>query len=112
RLSAAFRIDVNRASIAELHLLPSIGETRAQQIIRERERGAFASPDDLARRIKGIGVKTVAKMKPYLAPMDESAERVVSLKGQARSRAKADVSFASATTPRRARASPPSRTSE
>jgi hypothetical protein len=112
RLSAVFRVDVNTAAIAELRLLPSIGDTRAQQIISERQRGAFAGPEDLARRIKGIGVKTVAKLKPYLAPMEGSAEPVVSLKGSARSRAKAETSFASATMPRRSRASPPGRTSE
>src|SRR5947208_13972662 len=62
RLSAAFRVDVNSASPAELRLLPSIGESRAQQIVRERQRGAFVSPEDVARRIKRIGVKTVAQM--------------------------------------------------
>ena len=112
RLSAAFRVDVNSASMAELRLLPSIGESRAQQIVRERQRGAFVSPEDVARRIKGIGVKTVAKMKPYLGPMTETAELTVSLKGQARSRAKADMPLASAAAPRRARASPSGRTSE
>src|SRR5438874_12088425 len=35
RLSAVFRVDVNAASLAELRLLPSIGDTRAEQIISE-----------------------------------------------------------------------------
>ena len=71
RQSAAFRLDVNTASAAELDVLPNIGESRAQQIIRERQQGAFTSPEDLALRIKGIGDKTVAQMRPYLLPMEK-----------------------------------------
>lgn len=73
RLSAAFQLDVNTASAAELDLLPNIGEARTGQIIAERQRGVFASPEDLAYRIKGIGPKTVEKMRPYLLPMGEAA---------------------------------------
>jgi competence ComEA-like helix-hairpin-helix protein len=70
RRSAAFQLDINTASAAELDLLPDIGESRAQQIIRERQRGPFTSAEDVGHRIKGIGEKTVAKMKPYLLPLD------------------------------------------
>src|SRR5262245_35228608 len=51
--TAAFHVDLNTASAAELDLLPNIGEARARQIIAERQRGAFVSPEDLAYRIKG-----------------------------------------------------------
>lgn len=69
RRPATFLLDINTASAAELDLLPNIGEARAQQIIRERARRPFASADDLALRIKGIGPKTIEGMRPYLLPM-------------------------------------------
>lgn len=46
-------INVNRASEAELQLLPGIGRGRAQAIVERRERRPFASLDDLAR-MKGM----------------------------------------------------------
>ncbi|MDX2199217.1 MAG: helix-hairpin-helix domain-containing protein [Phycisphaerae bacterium] len=51
------RIDVNRAEVAELALLPQIGPTRAEAIVAERAaRGGagFRSLEDLGA-IRGIG---------------------------------------------------------
>ncbi len=50
------RIDVNRAGVAELALLPQIGPTRAEAIVAERAAhgGAFRSLEDLGA-IRGIG---------------------------------------------------------
>jgi DNA uptake protein ComE-like DNA-binding protein len=73
RQSATFRLDINAAPAAELDLLPNIGESRAQQIIRERQQGPFTSPEDIGLRIKGIGEKTIAQMKPYLPPIGAPA---------------------------------------
>ena len=115
RQSAEFRLDVNTASAAELDLLPNIGATRAQQIIRERQRGAFVSPEDLAHRIKGIGDKTVAKMKPYLLPMTEPARTAITSHPAAPplgGSPLAAVPLASATTRPPTAAFPPGRTSE
>jgi competence ComEA-like helix-hairpin-helix protein len=51
------RLDLNRATSAELQQLPGIGPTLAQRIVEARERqGGFASPEDL-RRVPGIGEK-------------------------------------------------------
>jgi hypothetical protein len=113
RQSAAFRLDVNTASAAELDLLPNIGEARAGQIILERQSAPFASPEDLAYRIKGIGDKTVAKMRPYLLPMTAAAavnDPAVS-SGRLED-ALLTVPLASATTPRPAARRPPGPTSE
>ena len=63
----------NIAPAAKLALLEGVGPYRANQIIdyRERfvknnpERKAFETPLDLIN-IKGIGVKTVAKIEKYL----------------------------------------------
>ncbi|NIK77357.1 competence protein ComEA [Paenibacillus castaneae] len=57
------RIDVNRASAAELVTLKGIGPAKAQAIIKEREdNGKFKSIDDLLR-VKGIGKKTLSSIK-------------------------------------------------
>ncbi len=62
-----FRVDVNRASWPELAQLPRIGETLARRIVADREsQGAFRTPDDL-QRVRGIGIKTVARIAPHLA---------------------------------------------
>jgi len=77
RQSAAFQVDINTASLAELDLLPNIGPARGQQIIAERQKAPFTSADDVARRIKGIGPKIAAGMKPYLRPMGDQPARPV-----------------------------------
>lgn len=57
-------IDVNQATLAELMQLKGIGPKTAQQIITERERGGpYRSMDDLSQRIKGIGLKRLARLK-------------------------------------------------
>lgn len=66
---ATFLVDVNRADWPELTLLPGVGEVLAKSIVDSREaRGEFRSHDDL-RRVKGIGKKTLDKIKPYLVPI-------------------------------------------
>ena len=57
---AAYAIDVNVASVAELERLRGIGPRTAQMIIQERERaGAFESLTDLSDRVRGIGAQRV-----------------------------------------------------
>ena len=61
-----YLIDVNRAPWIEWVLLDGIGETLAQRIVEDRaQNGPFSSIDDLLR-VKGIGPKTLAKMRPQL----------------------------------------------
>ncbi len=60
------RINVNKATLKELQLLPAIGPTTAQEIILSREsQGPFHYPEDLLA-VKGIGEKTLDKIRPYL----------------------------------------------
>src|SRR5262245_57872280 len=60
-------IDVDRASAEELERLPGIGPSLAARIVAERERnGAFGGADAL-RRVKGIGPRTLERIRPYLA---------------------------------------------
>jgi competence protein ComEA len=59
------RIDVNHAAAADLRRLPGIGPTLSQRIIETRERQPFRSVEDL-RRVKGIGVKTLERLRPHV----------------------------------------------
>jgi competence protein ComEA len=71
--SAQFLVDVNKADWPELAQLPGIGETLAQRIVSTRnERGPFLDHTEL-RRVRGIGPKTLEKMKPYLRPIPPAA---------------------------------------
>jgi len=61
-----YKIDINTATWVEWVQLEGIGETLAERIIRDREQnGPFESIDDL-QRVKGIGPKTVAKIRKHL----------------------------------------------
>jgi len=74
-LSAIKRIDVNSANAAELDLLPGIGPALASRIITERqENGAFGSVEDLAR-VKGIGPKTVEKLRDRVIVSESASVR-------------------------------------
>lgn len=67
-----YRIDINSATWVEFANLSGIGQKLAQRIVADRdERGPFASVDDL-QRVKGIGPKTVGKLRPHLMLGDAS----------------------------------------
>ncbi len=58
-------IDVNHATAAELRRLPGIGPTLSQRIIETRAQRPFRSVEDL-RRVRGIGVKTLERLRPHV----------------------------------------------
>lgn len=59
-------IDVDRASAAELQRLPGIGPALAGRIVAERGVGGpFGGPEGLLR-VRGIGPKTLEKIRPFL----------------------------------------------
>lgn len=58
-------LDVNSAGEDELQRLPGVGVTLAARIVLARGTERFKSPDDL-RRVKGIGVKTLENLRPYV----------------------------------------------
>ncbi len=60
------RIDVNRASAAELEDLPGIGPALAARIVEDRGReGPFRMPEDLLR-VSGIGPSTLERLRDHL----------------------------------------------
>ncbi len=66
-------IDIDRASAEELERLPGIGPALAARIIAERGAGGrFGGPDGLLR-VRGIGPKTLARIRPYLTPQPGEA---------------------------------------
>ena len=78
----ADRIDPNTADAATLSALPLIGDKRAEDIVKFRERYvadhagklAFERPADLLL-IRGIGSATISQLSPYLIFPSEPATR-------------------------------------
>jgi competence ComEA-like helix-hairpin-helix protein len=62
-----YRVDLNRAPWHELMNLPGIGETRAREIVTDRERfGPFRGFRDLLR-VRGIGAATVEGLERHVS---------------------------------------------
>jgi competence protein ComEA len=65
-LKAAYTVDLNTADWPEFEPLPNVGERLARRIVESRETdGPFESVDDLGR-IRGVGEKTIERLRPYL----------------------------------------------
>ena len=65
KAKVTFPVNINTASSRELDALPGIGEVLAQRILDYRKaNGAFSSVDELVK-VKGIGEKTLEKLRPY-----------------------------------------------
>ena len=72
RQSVVFQIDINEANWPEFSLLPGVGESLARRIVESRSaEGRFADVEDL-RRVRGIGPKTLERIKPFLRPLPET----------------------------------------
>lgn len=66
-------LNVNRATEAELQLLPGIGKKRAELIVERRQKKPFASLDELAR-LKGMR-NLVHKLRAHLAVQGDTTLR-------------------------------------
>jgi len=83
--AARHRVDLNAADKAELLQVPGIGPNLADAILtHRRNRGSFAAVDVLDE-VKGVGGKTLDKLRPWLAvenapsdaPSEPAVERLV-----------------------------------
>jgi competence protein ComEA len=73
------KLDVNAARLDDLTALPRVGPKMARRILDERNRrGGFRDIGEL-RQVKGIGAKTLARLKPLVTvstvPLDEAHSR-------------------------------------
>lgn len=60
-------VNINKANSAQLQTLNGIGPAKAAEIIKYRKtHNGFKSVNELVN-VKGIGPKTVQKLKPYLS---------------------------------------------
>ncbi len=65
--SAQPTVNINTATSEQLQLLPGVGPALAGRIIAFREaNGSFEKVDELAA-VQGIGDKSLAKLRPYVA---------------------------------------------
>jgi competence protein ComEA len=87
--SAAYRIDLNAASKAELLQMPGVGESLAERIDSyRREYGAFRQVDEITR-IHGVGPATLERLRPWVRVAGDSTpiDRLPSGDATARGRA-------------------------
>jgi competence protein ComEA len=59
-------VNINTATAKELSLLPGVGPSKAQAIIKYRGKHKFKKVEEILR-VKGIGRKSFRAMRPYLA---------------------------------------------
>ncbi len=65
RAPLAYKIDLNRASRAELLQVPAIGPALAERIDEHRQQQAFQSVDDLLK-VRGIGPATLNRVRSWV----------------------------------------------
>jgi competence protein ComEA len=71
--SAQYQVDINQADWPEIAELPEVGEVLARRIVDSRRiEGPFRDLDELDR-VRGIGPRTLARMRPYLRPIPGGA---------------------------------------
>ena len=59
--AAAFAVDVNKATQAELETVKGIGPSVSAKILDERKKASFKDWNDMVERVKGVGDGNAAK---------------------------------------------------
>jgi competence protein ComEA len=73
-LTARYLVDINQADWPEFAELPDLGEMLARRIVESRAKtGPFGDHDDLLR-VRGIGPRTLEKLRPFLSPMPDQQD--------------------------------------
>lgn len=66
------KININKASLNELCMLPGVGEALGQKIIDWREaNGDFTSIDEIVDEIDGIGENSIENMRMFITLEDD-----------------------------------------
>lgn len=64
-----YQVNLNSADWTEFVALPEIGEGLAHRIVDYRKKyGPYQAVDDL-RKVRGVGPKTMERLRPYLTPI-------------------------------------------
>ena len=58
-------VNINQASVVQLTMLPGVGPKKAQAIRTYAKAHTFKKVDEI-KKVKGIGDKALAKLKPFL----------------------------------------------
>ena len=70
---APLRLDLNRAGVRQLMLLPGIGEARAKRIIAYRERvGEIRDPGEL-ESVHGVSPAAAKRLRPFVTTRTATA---------------------------------------
>ena len=78
------KVNINTATSTQLEMLPGIGPATAEKIIAYRAKYPFKEPLHLLR-VKGVGRKTFARIKPFLSV--QGASDLVSTKSKPKTKA-------------------------
>jgi competence protein ComEA len=71
------KLNLNTADRAQLMMLPGVGPATADKVMAYRNHRRFTRPAHIMR-IKGIGKKTFARLRPYLAVDGDTTLHAVS----------------------------------
>jgi len=71
------KVNINKADHQYLLLVKGIGHILTRRILEERDKGLFQKAEDLAHRVKGIGLKTASEKFTFKQPSSEEAPESV-----------------------------------
>ena len=75
RAQCSGQVNLNQATVAQLDLLPGVGQKAAERIVTHRQKRPFMRIEELVR-VKGFGKKRFLQLKPCLTLQGETNLRV------------------------------------